>query len=103
MYHSKQRPHPQIHSQEILEVNYLSTTPPRDQGNIGLPRSRIGSQESNKVRPNAEDLVQTGHFMEEEEFSLFIMYLLQHTKHILEKKDKARMSSLNFNSIVMLS
>jgi hypothetical protein len=27
--------------------------------------------------------------MEEDEFSLFIMYLLQHIKHILEKKDKS--------------
>jgi hypothetical protein len=37
--------------------------------------ARKKTQEFNKERPNAEDLVQTGHFMEEEEFSLFIMYL----------------------------
>jgi hypothetical protein len=46
--------------------------------------ARKKTQEFNKVRPNAEDLVHTG-----QEFSLFIMYLLQHIKHILEKKDKS--------------
>jgi hypothetical protein len=85
----------QQHHQEIKETSDF----------LDRESARKKTQESNKVRPNAEDLVQTGHFMEEVEFSLFIMYLLQHTKHILEKKDKSThvLFELQFHCYALMS
>ncbi len=42
-------------------------------------------QEINKVRPNSEELLESGHFIEEEESSLLIMDLLQKTRSHTQK------------------
>jgi len=42
------------------------------------------AQNYNKIRENAEDLFDTGHFIEEDEFALLVMFVLQEIQLVLK-------------------
>ena len=55
---------------------------------LDLECSLKKAQDFNKSRANEEDLLESGHFMEEEEFSLLIMYLLERTQGLVKVENK---------------
>jgi ribosomal protein L40E len=64
-----------LHQKEIQETAQF----------LDQESSRKKLQEFNKVTPNSEELLESGHFMDEEEFSLLIMDLLQQTRCLTQK------------------
>jgi hypothetical protein len=56
---------------------------------LDLECSLKKGQDFNKSRANEEDLMESGHFMEEEEFSLLIMYLLNRIQELVKVEKKS--------------
>ena len=65
----------QLHQKEIQETCQF----------LNQESSRKKMQEFNKMRPNSEELLESGHFMEDDEFSLLIMDLLQQTRSLTQQ------------------
>ena len=62
------------------------------------------AQNYNKMRQNAEDLFDSGHFMEEDEFALLVMFVLQKIQMVLKSlksrgNDQEEISKKDENSI----
>jgi hypothetical protein len=64
---------------------------------LDLECSLKKGQDFNKSRANEEDLMDSGHFMEEEEFGLLIMYLLKRIQELVKVEQK---SNLEYGPIV---
>ena len=56
---------------------------------LDLECSLKKAQNFNKSRPNEEDLMQEGHFMEEEEFRLLVIYLLKRIQELIKVEKKS--------------
>jgi hypothetical protein len=84
--------HTQIHYQI---VSWTETFQPHHKEMIqtsnflDLECSLKKGQDFNKSRANEEDLMDSGHFMEEEEFSLLIMYLLKRIQGLIKVEQKS--------------
>jgi len=69
---------------------------------LDLECSLKKAQDFNKSRANEEDLLESGHFMEEEEFSLLVMYLLERTQGLVKVETRHWINSLNYKIFVIV-
>jgi hypothetical protein len=69
----------QVHQKEMIQASTF----------LDLECSLKKGQDFNKSRPNEEDLMESGHFMEEEEFGLLIMYLLKRIQELVKVEKKS--------------
>jgi hypothetical protein len=69
----------QAHQKEMIQASTF----------LDLECSLKKGQDFNKSRANEEDLMESGHFMEEEEFGLLIMYLLKRIQEVVKVEQKS--------------
>jgi hypothetical protein len=69
----------QPHQKEMIQASTF----------LDLECSLKKGQDFNKSRANEDDLMESGHFMEEEEFGLLIMYLLKRIQELVKVEEKS--------------
>jgi hypothetical protein len=69
----------QAHQKEMIQASTF----------LDLECSLKKGQDFNKSRANEDDLMESGHFMEEEEFGLLIMYLLKRIQEMIKVEQKS--------------
>src|SRR6185369_5881275 len=57
---------------------------------LDIQCSNQKSQDFNKTRQNSEDLLDSGHFIEDEEFSLLVIYILEQIQGLCSIKEKTK-------------
>jgi hypothetical protein len=87
----------QSHQREMIQASNF----------LDLECSLKKAQDFNKSRSNEEDLFEEGHFMDEEEFSLLIMYLLKRIQEMMRVENKSmdqvfELQDLCYSSIALL-
>ena len=63
---------------------------------LDIECSNKKGQSFNKWRPNSEELFDFGHFMDDEEFNLLIIYLLEQTQKLLVVENKSMKETFRF-------
>jgi hypothetical protein len=87
----------QAHQKEMIQASTF----------LDLECSLKKGQDFNKSRPNEEDLMQAGHFMEKEEFSLLVIYLLKRIQELIKVEKKSldqvfELQDLCYSTIALL-
>jgi hypothetical protein len=87
----------QSHQREMIQASNF----------LDLECSLKKAQDFNKSRSNEEDLMEEGHFMEEQEVSLLLMYLLKRIQEMMRVENKSmdqvfELQDLCYSSIALL-